>query len=122
MEKELINLKKKAELEVEEIRHKHHIEEIMLEKNAKMEVQRIKSAEIKRTIDRQKEKEFMFYNTDKIELNEAYLQSINPAHLTGYDKKKVINKLEKEMSYQANSLNFEYAIKLRDKVIELKKY
>ena len=59
MEKELINLKKKAELEVEEIRHKHHIEEIMLEKNAKMEVQRIKSAEIKRTIDRQKEKEFM---------------------------------------------------------------
>lgn len=59
LEKELIELKKKAELEVEEIKHKNHIEEILLDKNSKMELQRIKTAEIRKTIDRQGDKKFI---------------------------------------------------------------
>lgn len=59
LEKKLIEIKKQAELEVEEIKHKNHIEEIMLERDTKMELQRIKSAEIKRTIERQQDKKFM---------------------------------------------------------------
>lgn len=49
-------------------------------------------------------------NLDKIKLDA----------LTPFDKKKIIKKLELEMKRQAEDLNFELAIKIRDKVNELK--
>jgi len=49
-----------------------------------------------------------------------YLEKIKPESLTPYDKKKVVKKLESEMRKQAEELNFELAIKIRDKVKELK--
>ncbi len=49
-----------------------------------------------------------------------YLQEIKSEAMTPYDRKKVIGKLEKEMRRQADDLNFEFAIRIRDKVRELK--
>jgi len=40
--------------------------------------------------------------------------------LTPYDKKKLVKKLECEMRNQAQNLNFEAAIKIREKVSQLK--
>ncbi len=40
--------------------------------------------------------------------------------LTPYDKKKVIKSLEKEMKYQAEIMNFELAIEIREKIKKLK--
>ncbi len=48
------------------------------------------------------------------------LKEIVPESLTPYDKKKVLKRLETEMKRQAESLNFELAIQIRDKVRELK--
>ncbi len=53
-------------------------------------------------------------------VNDINIISLKPEALTDYDKKKIIKKLEHEMKTQAQSLNFEYAIKIRDKVLELK--
>ena len=49
-----------------------------------------------------------------------YLEKIKPEGLTPYDKKKVVKKLELEMRKQAEDLNFELAIKIRNKINELK--
>jgi excinuclease ABC subunit B len=49
-----------------------------------------------------------------------YLNSLRPDALTPYDTKKVIKRLESEMKKQAEDLNFELAIEIRDKVKELK--
>jgi len=54
--------------------------------------------------------------------DEDFLKNISPDSLTPYDRKKVIKKMEKEMKWQAENLNFELAIKLRDKIKELKNY
>lgn len=59
MQKELIELKRKAEIEVEQLKHKDRIEEIILDKEVKLEIQRVRSAEIKRTIDRKGNKDFI---------------------------------------------------------------
>lgn len=48
------------------------------------------------------------------------LGKIKTESLTPYDKKKIVKKLETEMKRQAEELNFEMAIKIRDKVKELK--
>lgn len=53
-------------------------------------------------------------------INNFNLKKIKPESLTPYDKKKIVKKLEVEMKRQAEDLNFELAIKLRDKVKELK--
>lgn len=50
-----------------------------------------------------------------------YLTGIDQSSLTPYDKKKIVKKLEKEMRKQAQQLNFELAIEIRDKIRELKK-
>lgn len=47
-------------------------------------------------------------------------EKIKRESLTPYDRKKIINKLEKEMKKQAEELNFELAIKIRDKIKDLK--
>jgi len=50
-----------------------------------------------------------------------YLDSVKEDALTPYDKKRVIKRLENEMKRQADDLHFELAIRIRDKVNELKK-
>lgn len=51
--------------------------------------------------------------------NESVLTSINPESLTDIDKKRMIKKLEREMKKQAEQMNFEFAIAIRDKIKEL---
>ncbi len=60
--------------------------------------------------------------TDKKQplVNNDYLSSIKTESLTPYDRKKLIKKLERVMKKQAEDLNFEIAIKIRDKIKELK--
>ena len=64
-----------------------------------------------------KEETFLLF--DK-KFDSDYLKNLNPEAMTPYDKKKVAKKLELEMRKQAEELNFELAIKIRDKVNELK--
>lgn len=58
----------------------------------------------------------LFYDRD---FDAKYLDEINLESLTPFDKKKLIKKMEKEMKNQAENLNFELAIKIREKVKEL---
>jgi excinuclease ABC subunit B len=53
------------------------------------------------------------------DINDDFLNKLKDESLTPYDKKKLIKKLEKEMRQQAENLNFELAIKIREKVKEL---
>ncbi len=48
------------------------------------------------------------------------IDSITAESLTPYDKKRLIIRLRREMKKQAEDLNFELAIKIRDKIKELK--
>ena len=48
-----------------------------------------------------------------------FLESIDEAALTPLDKKKLLNKLSKEMKKQAKELNFELAIAIREKMNKL---
>ncbi len=59
----------------------------------------------------------LFYDRD---FNSNYLDEINFDSMTPFDKKKMIKKMEKEMKSQAENLNFELAIKIREKVKEIK--
>jgi excinuclease ABC subunit B len=60
---------------------------------------------------------------DKVaeEYSESYLATIRSESLTPYDRKKIVKRLERDMKKQAEDMNFELAIKIRDKVRELKK-
>jgi excinuclease ABC subunit B len=62
------------------------------------------------------------YNADRVKETNInnYLVSIKTDSLTPYDKNKLIKRLEKEMRKQALELNFELAIRIREKVKELK--
>ena len=51
---------------------------------------------------------------------EKQLDSIKTEGLTPMEQKKIIKKLEREMKNQANEMNFELAIRIRDKVREMK--
>jgi len=57
---------------------------------------------------------------EKQNIDNSWLNKINNESMTPYDKGKWIKKLEREMRRQAENLNFEIAIKIRDKVKELK--
>lgn len=48
-----------------------------------------------------------------------YIDKIRVDTLTPYDKKKMVKKLEREMKKQADDMNFEMAIRIREKVKEL---
>ena len=63
--------------------------------------------------------EFLFYDRSS-DVTDTFLEKIDIDSLTGYDKKKITKRLEREMQKQAENLNFELAIKIRDKVKELK--
>jgi len=47
------------------------------------------------------------------------LKEINSQSLTAYDKVKIIRQLRSQMKKEAANLNFEFAAKLRDKILEL---
>lgn len=55
------------------------------------------------------------------DIDDRYLAKITPDSLTPFDRKKLIKKLEKSMKLSAQDLNFELAIKIRDKIQDLKK-
>ena len=57
--KDLIELEKKAKIEVEKIRHFNRIKEIEEEKQAKLETMRIKTAEIRKHTERKASLDFM---------------------------------------------------------------
>jgi len=64
----------------------------------------------------------LWYAFDKKnDIDHHWLDSINPDDLTAYDKKKLIKRLEQEMKNQAQMLNFELAIKIREKIKKIKK-
>lgn len=66
------------------------------------------------------EEEFLAYDRKQDEFDDTFLKSLNPESMTPYDKQKVAKKLEREMKKQADEMNFEMAIRIRDKVRELK--
>lgn len=68
----------------------------------------------------EREESDAFYDAPKKDITETILAKINYDSLTPYDRKKIVTKLEKEMRNQAEQLNFEFAIKIRNKVRELK--
>ena len=55
-----------------------------------------------------------------IAYDQGIVAEINPDNYTAIDKKKLIRKLEKEMKTQAEQMNFELAIAIRDKIKEIK--
>jgi len=63
------------------------------------------------------EEKSLFYDSD---FDSKYLDDINIESLTPFDKKKLVKKMEREMKNQAENLNFELAIKIREKVKEIK--
>ena len=60
------------------------------------------------------------FSDKKSRYSAPILAEIKPESLTPYDKKRIIKKLELEMKRQAEDLNFEFAIKIRDKINEIK--
>ncbi|OGK23328.1 excinuclease ABC subunit B [Candidatus Roizmanbacteria bacterium RIFCSPHIGHO2_12_FULL_37_9b] len=69
----------------------------------------------------EEEQRFLFLDKPKTKYTEKFLEDIEPDSLTPYDRKKTVKRLEQEMRRQAEDLNFELAIKIRNKVSELKK-
>jgi len=66
----------------------------------------------------EQEEKSLFYDRD---FDSRYLDEMNVESLTPFDKKKLVKKMEREMKNQAENLNFELAIKIRDKVKEIVK-
>jgi len=63
---------------------------------------------------------FLIQDRTKITYSDDLLDLIKKDSLTPYDLKKTVSRLEKEMKKQAEDLNFELAIKIRDKINQLK--
>lgn len=105
-------------------------------KNAVLEIERRRNIQIKynkkhkikpKTIYKpirekiiEKEEEFLISDRNILKYDSKYLKNIKTQSLTPYDKKKLIKQLEKQMKKSAESLNFELAIEIRNKVKELK--
>jgi excinuclease ABC subunit B len=68
----------------------------------------------------EQEAEFIAFDKPRGEVTEDSLDEIHVESMTPYDKKKMVKKLETEMKKQAENLNFELAIRIRDKVKEIK--
>ncbi|MCX7881559.1 MAG: excinuclease ABC subunit UvrB [Patescibacteria group bacterium] len=77
---------------------------------------------IREKIIEKEEDSFLFYDKKKTDKIDNFLNKINKESLTPYDKKKLIKKLAQEMKKQAENLNFEMAIKIREKIKEIKSY
>lgn len=68
----------------------------------------------------EKSEEFLLYDRINSNVDANFLDNLKTEAMTPFDRKKVVKKLEREMRTQAEELNFELAIKIRDKVKELK--
>jgi len=68
----------------------------------------------------EQEKGFLEFERPKKPIDEIFLTNIKKEALTPYDKERLIKKLEQEMKKYAQDLNFEMAIKIRDKIKEIK--
>lgn len=68
-----------------------------------------------RIIDREEQE--LIYDR---KIDEDFLENTDESSLTPYDKKKLIKRMETEMRKQAESLNFERAIKIREKIKQFK--
>ena len=68
----------------------------------------------------EKEAEFTMLDAKKKDISEQDITGLDSAALTSYDRKKIIKKLEREMKKQAEQMNFEFAIQIREKIAELK--
>lgn len=55
-------------------------------------------------------------------LQKKQIEQVDLSSLTPYDRKRLVTKLERDMREQARDLNFESAIYLRDKIVEIKKF
>ncbi len=66
----------------------------------------------------EKDDDWLVFDKKTSSLSE--LLNINQESLTPYDKKKIIKKLEIEMRKQAEILNFEIAIRIREKIKEIR--
>lgn len=69
-----------------------------------------------RIIQQEEETDIMAFDKKHVEITPKQLDSIDPESLTAYDKKKILKKLEREMKKQAEAMNFEMAIQIRDKI------
>lgn len=67
------------------------------------------------------DEEYMTFDKQGSEVTAELLKDLDFDSMTPFDKKKMSKKLEKEMKKQAENLNFELAIKIRDKVNELER-
>lgn len=67
----------------------------------------------------ERQEEYLSFERNS-EISDQFLSELKLDSLTEYDKKKMIKKLEREMKNQAENLNFELAIQIREKVKELK--
>ena len=65
----------------------------------------------------EQEEKSLFYDRD---FDSNYLDDIKQEGLTPFDKKKLVRKMEREMKNQVESLNFELAIRIREKIKEFK--
>ncbi len=64
--------------------------------------------------------EMMFFDKKSFKVNEDVLNRFKVDGLTPYDKKKLVKKLRIEMRKQADEMNFEMAIKIREMIKKLK--
>lgn len=64
----------------------------------------------------EKEEEELIYDR---KVDEDFLEKIDSDSMTPYDRKKVVKKMQSEMKKQAENLNFERAIKIRDAIKKL---
>ncbi len=69
----------------------------------------------------EREEEFMVMDRKNVDITPKQLEALDPESLTAYDKKKIVKKLEREMKKQAENMNFELAIEIRDKILQLGK-
>ncbi|MFW5703385.1 MAG: excinuclease ABC subunit UvrB [Patescibacteria group bacterium] len=68
----------------------------------------------------EQEEEGSVFDAKKKDVSVSDLKHLDADSLTGYDRKKVIKKLEREMKKQAELMNFEFAIEIREKIALLK--
>lgn len=106
IERSLKEVERRRELQLAYNR-KHHITPRSIKKPIREKI-------IIQTEDQEIEK---LLDTPAVEihlLNEEKYEALTP-----YDKKRLINKLKKEMKIAANDLNFEFAAQIRDKIKQL---
>ncbi|MFA6005161.1 MAG: excinuclease ABC subunit UvrB [Patescibacteria group bacterium] len=62
-----------------------------------------------------------FFSDKKSKYGMTSLKDVTTDSLTGYDRKKIIVRLRRQMKKEADNLNFELAAQIRDKIKELEK-